>query len=321
MNAIPYSTENSSCKGSDNVLSHIDENSSELTVLQINVEGLTKAKCEYLQKLAEEYGASILSLQETHVAPNTNISKFIISGFNLASQHQHNKYGLSIYIKSNILQFCAAPPIIIEDTVTIAVNINGFNIYNTYKPPYVKWEENTLVEIAKPALITGDFNSHNTTWGYDISNEDGEVLLDWISASDLYILQDLKGPHTSWSARWNAGYNLDLSMITLDDDGIPISAERSIIGSFPNSQYRVIMIKIGLSFQLNSSQPISRWNFRKANWEQFKEYIEKNINRIPRCMNALPRFQKLFFKAAKINIPRGFRKNYIPGWTAESEEL
>lgn len=110
-------------------------------------------------------------------------------------------------------------------------------------------------------------------------------------------------------------------MITLDDDGILLPAGRSIIGSFLNSQHRVIMIKIGLSFQLNSSRPISRWNFRKANWEQFKVYIEKNINRIPRCMNALPRAQKLLFKAAKINIPRGFRKNFIPGWTAESEEL
>jgi len=126
-------------------------------------------------------------------------------------------------------------------------------------------------------LIIDDFNSHNTTWGYDSSNEDGEVLIDWISASDLYLLQDLKGPHTFWSARWNGGYNQDLSMITLDDDGIPFLAERSIISSFPN-------------------------------WEQFKEYIEKYINRIPRCMNALPRFQKLLFKAAKINIPRGFRK-------------
>jgi len=90
--------------------------------------------------------------------------------------------------------------------------------------------------------------------------------------------------------------------------GIPFLAERSIIGSFPNSQHRLIMIKIGLSFQLNSSRPIPGWNFRKTNWEQFKEYIEKNINRIPRCMNALSRFQKLLFKAAKINIPRGFRK-------------
>lgn len=77
------------------------------------------------------------------------------------------------------------------------MNINGFNICNTYKSPNVKWEENSLVEIVKPALVTGDFNSHNTTWGYDSSNEDGEVLLDWIYASDLYILQDLKGPKLS----------------------------------------------------------------------------------------------------------------------------
>jgi len=81
------------------------------------------------------------------------------------------------------------------------------------------------------------------------------------------------------------------------------------------------MIKIGLNFQLNSSQPIPRWNFRKANLEQFKKYIEKNMNRIPRCRNTLPRFQKILFKDAKINIPRGFRKNYIPGWSDESKEL
>jgi len=308
MNAIPHFIENSPCKGSDNVLSHTDENSYELIVLQINVEELTKAKCEYLQKLAEEHGASILSLQETHVVPNTNISKFIISGFNLACQHQHNQYGLSIYIKSNILQFCAAPPIIIGDTVTIAVNINGFNIYNTYKPPNVKWEENSLVEIAKPAMITGDFNSHNTTWGYDSSNEDGEVLLDWISASDLYILQDLKGPHTFWSARWNAGYNPDLSMITLDDDGIPFPAERSIIGFFPNSQHRVIMIKIGLSFQLNSSRPISRWNFRKANWEQFKVYIEKKYKSHTQMYECTATLPKIIIQSSQNKYSKRFQK-------------
>lgn len=110
-------------------------------------------------------------------------------------------------------------------------------------------------------------------------------------------------------------------MITLDDDGIPYPAEKSIIGSFPNSQHRVIMIKVWLNFQLNDPRPIPRWNFRKSNWEQFKGYIEKNINCIPRCISALPRFQKLLFKAAKINIPRGFRKYYLPERSAESEEL
>lgn len=114
----------------------------------------------------------------------------------LSIQHQYNKYGLFIYIKSNILQFRAAPPTIIEDTVTIALNINRFNFYNAYKPPNVNRKENSFVEIIKSALVTGDFNSHNTTWDYDSSDEAGEALQDWLFASDLYILQYLKGPHT-----------------------------------------------------------------------------------------------------------------------------
>lgn len=109
MNAIP-TTKNSPFKGSDNnidkdndyVLGHPDENNYELIVFEINVERLTKEKCEYLQKLAEEYGATVLSLQKTHITPNTDTSKFNICGFKLTCHHQYNKYGLSIYIKSNI---------------------------------------------------------------------------------------------------------------------------------------------------------------------------------------------------------------------------
>jgi len=67
------------------------------------------------------------------------------------------------------------------------LKINGFNIYNTYKPSNVKWVENSLVKIVKPALVTGDFNSHNTTWGYDSSDEIGEALQDRISATFTYF--------------------------------------------------------------------------------------------------------------------------------------
>lgn len=37
-----------------------------------------------------------------------------------------------------------------------------------------------------------------------------------------------------------------------------------------------------------------------------------------KCTATLPKF---LFKAAKINISRDFRKNYIPRWSAESEKL
>lgn len=50
-----------------------------------------------------------------------------------------------------------------------------FNI-DTEKPLNVKWENNLSVEIVKLTLVTGEFNTHITTCGYDGSDEVGEVL-------------------------------------------------------------------------------------------------------------------------------------------------
>jgi len=74
----------------------------------------------------------------------------------------------------------------------------------------------------------------------------------------------LKGPNAFWSARWKKGYNPDLSMVSLDDDGIPYPAERSIVGSFPNSQQKVIVINTGFNLRLNSSLLVPVFDFKKA---------------------------------------------------------
>jgi len=68
---------------------------------------------------------------------------------------------------------------------------------------------------------------------------------------------------------------------------------------------------------MNSSRPIPRYNFRKANWEIYRKEHKSHIQ-MYKCTSTFP---KSLLKAAKINIPRGFRKNYIPGWSTESEEL
>ena len=38
-----------------------------MQILQINVEGLSLAKCEVLSKLADDYDVDVLLLQETHL--------------------------------------------------------------------------------------------------------------------------------------------------------------------------------------------------------------------------------------------------------------
>lgn len=71
------------------------------------------------------------------------------------------------------------------------------------------------------------------------------MLEEWITCQDLHLIQDLKG-----KARWKAGYNPDLTLITLDDDGIPFLADRTVIGDFPNSQHRLLLTKV--SFNLHA---------------------------------------------------------------------
>jgi len=73
-NANPNSIKNSPYKGFDNSLGHSDHSSqtNNSIIIQVNVEGLTRAKCECLQKLAVEQSEAVLFLQEKTYIP-TNI--------------------------------------------------------------------------------------------------------------------------------------------------------------------------------------------------------------------------------------------------------
>lgn len=93
------------------------------------------------------------------------------------------------------------------------------------------------------------------------------------------------------------------------------------MGTSPNSQHRLILIKIGLNLQAHISLPLLRWNFKKANWQKFGKYVEEVVNRIPKNSKSIDCFASLLLKAAKKNIPKGYRKFYITGWDEQSKNL
>jgi hypothetical protein len=66
--------------------------------------------------------------------------------------------------------------------------------------------------------------------------------------------------------------------------------------------------------------PRPRWNYNKANWKAFSVKLDKAIRFInPSIKNY--GFTKLILSTAKFYIPRGFRKENIPGWSRECEDL
>uniref|UniRef100_H3AJ77 Endonuclease/exonuclease/phosphatase domain-containing protein n=1 Tax=Latimeria chalumnae TaxID=7897 RepID=H3AJ77_LATCH len=58
-------------------------------ICQLNVEGLSRAKCNYLSKLLTNNTIDVLALQETHVSSDDQARRYKINGYKLASSLQH----------------------------------------------------------------------------------------------------------------------------------------------------------------------------------------------------------------------------------------
>jgi len=125
-----------------------------------------------------------------------------------------------------------------------------------------------------------------TDWGYSSSNKEGEMLSNWASCNDLALVYDLKQKGTFVSARWQREYSPDLCWVS-SVCGHPQPATSSVLGNFPHSQHRPSVIHIGLMLPVIHSTNKKRWNFRKADWENFTRKTENSIPLIPRQQIAI----------------------------------
>ena len=101
----------------------------------------------------------------------------------------------------------------------------------------------------------------------------------------------------------------------------PNPVGRKVLGAFPHSQHRPVLISMGITIPLVRSFPRPRWNFSRADWDAFTARLEQCIRFIPPTIRNYDRFTKLVLSSAKLFIPRGYRKEYIPGWSQDCEDL
>uniref|UniRef100_H3A8G6 Endonuclease/exonuclease/phosphatase domain-containing protein n=1 Tax=Latimeria chalumnae TaxID=7897 RepID=H3A8G6_LATCH len=233
--------------------------------------------------------------------------RYKINGYKLVSSLQHPKYGLAIYVRNEFSNCIELPPT--EETTT-SIKLGTLTIVNVYKPPTESWPKPALQKLDHSTIYVGDFNSHHTDWGYEVSDANGEALTDWMSAQDVHLVFDAKHHATFRSARHAREYNPDLTLVLTD--GVPIHAPRHVFPVFPHSQHKPVIIHVGIEIPVMAER--QRGTVLKARWK-------KQISRIPPTPKNSDRFVALLISAGKNNILRGHRKGYIPCWTPNCENL
>lgn len=156
-------------------------------ICQLNVEGISKAKCDFLSKFLLDNNIDVLLLQETHTKSDDEILKRgRIKGFEILGATHSQFYGTATYIRRNIEHAHLIAATTDNSIHTVIIKVEETTIVNVYKPPNQPWPTNILPALNHPTIFAGDFNSHHEQWNYTGNDENGIVLADWAEVNNLH---------------------------------------------------------------------------------------------------------------------------------------
>src|SRR5436190_200869 len=293
-----------------------------INVCHFNAEGLSKAKSECIGRVMSNNKIDVLALQETHCNDDDLSARGNIRGFQLVGSVGHRVYGIATYVRLGLIDGASVIHRSCDGNIfTLAVSVAEVTVVNIYKPPNIEWPNPVLPTFQHPVIYAGDFNSHHSQWGYNADDENGSNLSRWAEENNLFLVYDAKDASTFHSARWNRGYSPDLSFSSCDSSLVPIPAKRKVLGTFPHSQHRPVVVSLGIQISLIQSFPLPRWNFGKANWGNFTKRLDDSVRFIKPVIRNYDQNMSLVNHVATQCIPRGFREEFVPGWNQECEDL
>ena len=133
------------------------------------------------QKIALNNSITVILLQETHA---TKDDKITIYGYSLIGSISHLKHGTEILVCNDLLATEIGRSRVDSAIQWLTISIDGeITITNFYKPPNSPFDPPP--EYEHPAIYSGNFNCHYTTWGYSRNNHDGEALHEWSNTIDF----------------------------------------------------------------------------------------------------------------------------------------
>ena len=281
-----------------------------LTIMSFNVEGLSAAKEQLIADLRHRLQCAVVCIQETHREPDAIRPR--IPGMDLVIERAHSQYGSAIFVTSGTIVNTTSLTDI-NNIELLRVDLNGISVTSVYKPPGERFSfHQPLTAVGdQQQVIIGDFNRHSSTWGYAMTNT-------WAEKQRLSLIHDPELPSSFNSGRWRRGYNPDIIFAT---NRIAGCCNKIVMEPIPRSQHRPIGVQVDEAITVQTVPFRRRFNLKKANWEQYAYQLDAAVENIPTTAECYDQFVNALRKLDRKNIPRGCRRNYVPGLTPEAIQL
>ena len=134
-----------------------------LTIMSFNVERLSAAKQQLVADLSSKHRCAVVCIQETHRGPNDIRSN--VPGMDLAMERPHAQYRSAIFVTSGTI-VNATSLTEVNNIKILRVDLRGISVTSLYNPPGERFpfHQRPTAVGDQQHVITGDFNSHSSTW-------------------------------------------------------------------------------------------------------------------------------------------------------------
>ena len=156
----------------------------------------------------------------------------------LVAEGPHHKHGSAILIRDDLKAENVYDRV--QGTVElITIVMSGVVVHSVYKPPNDRFSLLALGHRYLPHIVIGDFKGHSTSWGYDTTDNNGEVIVHWADSCDLTLIHTDKLSKSFNSARWKKCYYPDR---IFSSGNIANICKKSIMDPIPHTQHRLICV-------------------------------------------------------------------------------
>ena len=249
-----------------------------ITLIQWNANGIDKNGPELLKKIeTEKLNPDIICIQETFLkAPKT----FEIKGYAAIRKDRIEKAkgGLITFVKEEMSYQEIQGPENIECQITqigLAGNKRKLHIVNIYNPPNneIRAEEYNKLFKLQNAILIGDFNAKNRSWGNPKENREGVALEKLIDEHDFVVINT---GEPTFQRNEGGTSILDLTIVA---NNLALKCNWNIINDTCGSDHMPIHIKVFDRANMENANT-EKWQMQKADWKMYKKMCEEQVGEI-----------------------------------------